>query len=116
MKFLKLTFASLVAISIMSVSAFAQDETAPAADEAAPAPAAPPAGGGGATFASLDSDSDGSVTIEEFKANFVAGGGAQGRTPQPDRIFGRWDADGDGMLTAEEYENRPRRQQGQGQR
>jgi hypothetical protein len=103
MKILRFTFALLMTITLMTANA--QEEAAAPAEEAAPA--APPAGGN--TFASLDADSDGSVTLEEFKANFVAQGNG-GRTPQPDRIFGRWDADGDGMITAEEYENRPRRQ------
>jgi Ca2+-binding EF-hand superfamily protein len=101
MKLLRLTLALLTTISIMSVSAYAQDATAP------------PAGAGANTFAALDSNSDGNITLEEFKANFVAGGNG-GRTPQPDRLFGRWDADSDGMITAEEYENRPQRQPGQG--
>lgn len=61
------------------------------------------------TYASLDADSDGKVTLEEFKTNFSAPNRQGGRTPQPDRIFGRWDADGDGNLTAEEFANRPRR-------
>ena len=65
------------------------------------------------TFASLDADSDGKVTLEEFKENFSPPAGNNGRTPQPDRIFGRWDADSDGVLTSEEFDNRPRRQQGQ---
>lgn len=67
-------------------------------------------GGGRITFESLDSDGDGKVTAEEFKANFNPPA-RDGRTPDPEMVFGRWDADGDGEITAEEYENRPRRQQ-----
>lgn len=114
MKILQLT--SVLLMTFPLILAHAQDEAAPPVDESVPAPAVPPAGrGGGAnTFASLDSNSDGSVTKEEFTASFVAGGNG-GRTPQPDRVFGRWDADSDGVITAEEFDNRPRRQQGQGQ-
>jgi Ca2+-binding EF-hand superfamily protein len=69
------------------------------------------------TYASLDANSDGKVTLEEFTANFSPPNrqGNGGRTPQPDRIFGRWDADGDGNLTEEEFDNRPRRGGGQQQ-
>ena len=66
--------------------------------------------GGPVSFDTLDENSDGKVTLEEFKANFTPGG-RNGRTPNHERLFGRWDADGDGELTAEEFENRPRRQQ-----
>jgi len=65
--------------------------------------------GGPVSFASLDADEDGKVTVDEFKENFSPPP-REGRTPDPVRIFGRWDADGDGELTAEEFENRPRRQ------
>jgi hypothetical protein len=67
-------------------------------------------GGGQITFESLDADGDGIVTSEEFTANFNPPA-RSGRTPDPERVFGRWDADGNGEITAEEYENRPRRQQ-----
>lgn len=67
-------------------------------------------GGARITFESLDTDSDGVVTKEEFKANFKPPG-RDGRAPDPEMVFGRWDADGNGEITAEEYENRPRRQQ-----
>lgn len=67
-------------------------------------------GGGRITFESLDADSDGVVTKEEFKANFNPPA-RDGRTPDPEMVFGRWDADGNGEITAEEYENRPRRPQ-----
>jgi hypothetical protein len=65
--------------------------------------------GGPVSYASLDADEDGKVTLDEFKENFSPPP-REGRTPDPVRIFGRWDANGDGELTAEEFENRPRRQ------
>jgi hypothetical protein len=67
-------------------------------------------GGNPITFESLDSDGDDKVTKEEFKENFNPPA-RNGRTPDPEMIFGRWDGDGDGEITAEEYENRPQRQQ-----
>ena len=67
--------------------------------------------GGPISFAALDANEDGKVTLEEFKENFNPPARNNGRTPNHERLFGRWDADGDGELTAEEFENRPRRQQ-----
>ena len=69
-------------------------------------------GGGRITFESLDADSNGIVTKEEFMANFNPPA-RDGRTPDPERAFGRIDADGNGEISAEEFENRPRRQQPQ---
>ncbi|MEM9209036.1 MAG: EF-hand domain-containing protein [Pseudomonadota bacterium] len=65
---------------------------------------------GPVSFDALDADDDGKVTLEEFKSNFTPPQGS-GRTPNHERLFGRWDADGDGELTAEEFANRPRRGQ-----
>ncbi len=67
-------------------------------------------GGGAITFESLDTDGDGIITEEEFTENFNPPA-RDGRTPDPEMVFGRWDADGNGEITAEEYENRPRRGQ-----
>ena len=66
--------------------------------------------GGPISFDALDGNSDGKVTLDEFKANFTPAA-RNGRAPDHERLFGRWDADGDGELTAEEFENRPRRRQ-----
>lgn len=66
---------------------------------------------GRVTFAALDADSDGEVSLEEFTENFNPPPRPNGRTPQPDRVFGRWDANGDGVLTQEEFDNRPRPRQ-----
>ena len=66
--------------------------------------------GGPISFDALDGNDDGKVTLEEFKENFTPPP-QSGRTPNHERLFGRWDADGDGELTAEEFENRPRRRQ-----
>jgi Ca2+-binding EF-hand superfamily protein len=103
MNILKLTLVSLIVPALVSTIAVAQEQQ-PAQQQAV-------------TYASLDADSDGKVTLDEFKENFTPPNRQGGRTPQPDRIFGRWDADGDGNLTEEEFDNRPRRGgQGQGQR
>jgi hypothetical protein len=67
-------------------------------------------GGNPITFESLDTDGDGTVTKEEFTANFNPPA-RNGRTADPAMVFDRWDADGNGEITAEEYENRPRRPQ-----
>ena len=66
-------------------------------------------GGGQITFESLDTDGNGTITKEEFKANFNPPA-RDGRTIDPERAFGRFDADGNGEISAEEFENRPRRQ------
>ncbi len=67
-------------------------------------------GGGAISFESLDANGDGKVTKEEFTENFNPPA-RNGRTPDPEMVFGRWDGDGNGEITAEEYENRPQRQQ-----
>ncbi len=66
--------------------------------------------GGPIPFDVLDANDDGKVTLAEFKENF-APPPQSGRTPNHERLFGRWDADSDGELTAEEFANRPRRRQ-----
>ena len=66
---------------------------------------------GRVTFAALDANSDGEVSLEEFTENFNPPPRPNGRTPQPDRVFGRWDANSDGVLTQEEFDNRPRPRQ-----
>ena len=90
------TAISLLALALIPTIAIAQEEQ--------PAQRPP-----GVTYASIDADSDGKVTLEEFTKNFSPPNRGNGRTPQPDRIFERWDADGDGNLTEEEFDNRPRR-------
>lgn len=105
MKILRSAVLSLVVLGLATISAVAQDEASAPAD-------APPQQPNPVTFESLDADADGKVTFEEFEANFTPRQ-MQGRTPQPDRIFGRWDADADGVVTADEFANRPRRRQGQ---
>lgn len=82
----------------------------PVSSEEAP----PQQRGGRMSFESLDSNADGSVTLEEFKENFNPPA-RNGRSPDPTRVFSRWDADGSGSLTAEEFANRPRRQGPPGQ-
>ena len=63
--------------------------------------------GGGKNFESFDSDSDGSVTVEEFTENFtIPSETKDGKSPNPTRLFERLDADGDGLLSAEEYDAR----------
>ena len=96
MKILNPTLAALLTMTIMPAAAIAQEEQAPQQPQAV-------------TYASLDANSDGTVDLEEFTANFSPPNRQGGRTPQPDRIFGRWDADGDGNLTEDEFTNRPRR-------
>ena len=68
-------------------------------------------GGGGITFESLDTDGDGTVTKEEFTANFNPPGRNGNPPPDPEMAFTRIDADGNGEISAEEFENRPRRGQ-----
>lgn len=63
--------------------------------------------GGGAAFerpefASLDTNSNGSLTVEEI-ASMLPEGAAQ----TPDAVFARFDTDSDGVVSAEEYANAP---------
>ena len=78
---------------------------------AASAAFAQQAGGMAITFESLDTDGDGSVSKEEFLANFKPPGRNGNPPPDPEMVFSRIDADGNGEISAEEFENRPRRQQ-----
>lgn len=50
-------------------------------------------------FAKLDADSDGNITLEEFKA----APRPQGNGPQAEEIFVKIDADSDGNITFEEF-------------
>ena len=60
-------------------------------------------------FASLDTDGNGSLDMEEVTTMFAAFGGmGGGQAPDPTQIFAAWDADGDGSISEEEFNNRPR--------
>ena len=53
-------------------------------------------------FASLDTDSNGSLTEVEFSAMLPEGAAQQAST-----VFARFDGDSDGVVSAEEYANTP---------
>lgn len=53
-------------------------------------------------FASLDTDSNGSLTEVEFAAMLPEGAAQQAST-----VFARFDGDSDGVVSAEEYANTP---------
>ena len=100
MKILRASFATVTIVTMMSISANAQDDGAKAAD-------APPPPGGRPTFASFDADSDGKITLEEFEAAFVPRQMDGRAPPEPADVFGRWDANSDGVVTEEEMTDRP---------
>lgn len=66
-------------------------------------------------FASLDTDDNGSLNLEEVTAMFAAfGGRGGGQAPDPAEIFASWDANDDDSISEEEFNNRPRRGGGRG--
>lgn len=75
--------AGIVSLNVLGLSAFAEDKPKPSPEE---------------RFKKLDKDSDGSLTLEEFK------GKAEGEkaTKAEDR-FKKLDKDSDGKLTLEEF-------------
>ncbi len=70
--------------------------------------------GGPPNFDALDTDGDGSLSLDEVTAMFAAFGGMGGQAPDPAQVFAGWDADGDGSISREEFDNRPRRGGGMG--
>lgn len=92
----------LLSLLLAPAIAFAADEAKPAAPEKAPT--APAEGGKGKAdpekaFKKLDSNADGSVSLEEFKA------GPMGKKDpaKAEEIFKKKDKDSDGKLTLEEF-------------
>lgn len=65
--------------------------------------------GGPPDFDALDTDGDGSLSLEEVTAMFAQFGGMGGQAPDPEQVFAAWDADGDGSISREEFDSRPRR-------
>ncbi len=65
-------------------------------------------------FASLDTDDNGSLDLEEVTAMFAALGGRGGQAPDPAEIFASWDANDDDSISEEEFNNRPRMGGGMG--
>ena len=65
-------------------------------------------------FASLDTDDNGSLDLEEVTAMFAALGGRGGQAPDPVEIFASWDANDDDSVSEEEFNNRPRMGGGMG--
>ena len=66
-------------------------------------------------FDALDTDGDGSLSLEEVTGMFAQFGGmGGGQAPDPEQIFAAWDADGDGSISREEFDSRPRRGRGGG--
>lgn len=62
--------------------------------------------GGRPSFETLDTDANGSVSLEEFSA-LLAGRGSGG--PDPSQVFSMLDTDGSGDLNREEVANAPQR-------
>ncbi len=66
-------------------------------------------------FASLDTDANGSLDLEEVTAMFAAfGGRGGGQAPDPAEIFASWDENKDDSISEEEFNNRPRMGGGRG--
>ncbi len=65
-------------------------------------------------FASLDTDDNGSLNLEEVTAMFAAFGDRGGQAPDPTEIFASWDANDDDSISEEEFNNRPQRGGGMG--
>jgi hypothetical protein len=64
--------------------------------------------GGPPTFDGIDTDGNGSISLEEVTAMFARVGGMGGQAPDPEQIFANWDSDGDGTLSRDEFDNRQR--------
>ena len=72
-------------------------------------------GGAPPDFASLDTDANGSLDLEEVTAMFAAfGGRGGGQAPDPAEIFASWDENKDDSISEEEFNNRPRMGGGRG--
>ncbi|ALJ04412.1 hypothetical protein APS56_04340 [Pseudalgibacter alginicilyticus] len=62
-----------------------------------------------AAFAKLDKDSDGKISLEEFKAKPVRAkeGETNKKTVDPEKVFARKDTNSDGFIDLEEFKTRP---------
>ena len=99
---MKILITTCSALALAATLSLAQDKPA------APPPGAPPGGGEGRprpnpeeAFKKLDANSDGSVTLDEFKA----GPRAQQNPERAEGAFKRMDKDSDGKLTLEEFKS-----------
>lgn len=54
-------------------------------------------------FSKTDADSDGLLSLEEFKSGAPQGAQKSGQGPSLDDVFGSLDSDGDGSLTQDEF-------------
>jgi Ca2+-binding EF-hand superfamily protein len=87
---------SLFALALVSSFAFAADEK-PAGDKPKKTP--------DERFKALDTNGDGSVSLDEFKA----GPAGKRDAARAEQTFGKRDADKDGKLTLEEFSAAPKK-------
>jgi len=90
------------------ISSAEWDDFQEQAQKMGPPPGGPPPGGppplANKSFSDVDSDSDGSITLEEFKSALNADSASSADDERAANLFDKIDTDGDGKISSAEYD------------